>query len=200
MLNKKEPLQIPEAPQNEANSNETIENLLRVTAGNDHRLSDMADNKAQILITVNSIMISAIISLVLRNLKENQFLMLPSYILLCISLVTMILAILATRPSIPKGRFTTKDLANKKVNLLFFGNFYHMKLEDYSSGMKTMLNDQDFLYNNLIKDVYSQGVVLGRKYRLLRAAYNVFMFGLIVAIVTFILSSMRHNSLPVISN
>src|ERR1700761_365173 len=84
-----------------------IETLLRVTAGNDHRLSDMADNKAQILITVNSIMISAIISLVLRNLKEDQFLIFPSYVLLCVSLATLILAILATRPSIPKGKFST---------------------------------------------------------------------------------------------
>ncbi|HTH82808.1 MAG TPA: Pycsar system effector family protein [Mucilaginibacter sp.] len=172
-----------------------IETLLRVTANNDHRLSDMADNKAQILITVNSIIISAIISLILRNLKDNTFLVLPSYILLSVSLLTMILAILATRPSIPAGRFSAKDLANKKVNLLFFGNFYKMKLDDYAKGMKSILTDQEFLYDSLIKDVYTQGIVLGRKYRLLRAAYNIFMFGLIVAIVTFIVSSMRHNSL-----
>ena len=172
-----------------------IETLLRVTDNNDHRLSDMADNKAQILITVNSIIISAIISLLLRNLKDNQFLVLPSYILLCVSLLTMILAILATRPSIPMGRFTGKDLADKKVNLLFFGNFYKMKLDDYAKGMKSILNDPEFLYDILIKDVYSQGVVLGRKYRLLRAAYSIFMFGLIVAIATFIISSMRNNAL-----
>ena len=184
----------PIIPDN-TNAGSVIETLLRVTASNDHRLSDMADNKAQILITVNSIIISAIISLLLRNLKENPFLVLPSYILLCVSLITMILAILATRPSIPMGRFTAKDLADKKVNLLFFGNFYKMKLDDYAKGMKSILNDQEFLYDILIRDVYSQGVVLGRKYRLLRAAYSVFMFGLIVAIATFIISSMRHNAL-----
>jgi hypothetical protein len=173
-----------------------IETLLKVTAGNDHRLSDMADNKAQILITVNSIIISAIISLVLRKLKESPFLVLPSYILLTVSLITMILAILATRPSLPRGKFSAKDLAQKKVNLLFFGNFYGMSLDEYSAGMKIILQDKEFLYDSLIKDVHSQGVVLGRKYRLLRSAYNVFMFGLIVAIITFIVSSMLHNSLP----
>ena len=187
-------------PGKEASSeknNTAIEELLRVTAGNDHRLSDMADNKAQILITVNSIIISAIISLLLRKLDEDQFLILPTYIMLSVSLITMILSIMATRPTVPKGKFSTTDLENKTVNLLFFGNFYAMKLEDYAKGMKIVLNDQEFLYDSLIKDVYSQGVVLGRKYRLLRAAYSVFMFGLIVAIITFIGSSMLHTGVAV---
>jgi hypothetical protein len=194
MANQKNQTPEPVTTENNTTVN-VIETLLRVTANNDHQLSDMADNKAQILITVNSIIISAIISLLLRNLKDNPFLVLPSYVLLSVSLFTMILAILATRPSIPMGRFTAKDVANKKVNLLFFGNFYKMKLDDYAKGMKSILNDQEYLYNSLIKDVYSQGVVLGRKYRLLRAAYNVFMFGLIVAIIMYIVSSMRHNAL-----
>jgi hypothetical protein len=173
-----------------------IETLLKVTASTDQRLSDMADNKAQILITVNSIIISAIISLLLRKLKDNSFLVLPSYLLLTVSLATMILAILSTRPSIPRGRFSAKDIEDKKVNLLFFGNFYRMKLDDFAAGMKNVLHDKEYLYDSLIKDIHTQGVVLGRKYRLLRAAYNVFMFGLIIAIITFIVSSMVHNSLP----
>ncbi|UOE51928.1 DUF5706 domain-containing protein [Mucilaginibacter sp. SMC90] len=173
-----------------------IETLLKVTASTDQRLSDMADNKAQILITVNSIIISAIISLVLRKLKDNSFLILPSYLLLTVSLATMILAILSTRPSIPRGKFSTKDIDDKKANLLFFGNFYRMKLDDFAAGMKNVLHDKEYLYDSLIKDIHTQGVVLGRKYRLLRAAYNVFMFGLIIAIITFIVSSMVHNSLP----
>jgi hypothetical protein len=123
-------------------------------------------------------------------------LILPSYLLLTVSLATMILAILSTRPSIPRGKFSTKDLADKKANLLFFGNFYRMKLDDFAAGMKNVLHDKEYLYDSLIKDIHTQGVVLGRKYRLLRAAYNVFMFGLIIAIITFIISSMVHNSLP----
>jgi hypothetical protein len=71
-----------------------------------------------------------------------------------------------------------------------------MKLDDFAIGMKQVLNDKEYLYETLIKDIHTQGVVLGRKYRLLRAAYNVFMFGLIIAIIAFIVSSMKHNSLP----
>ncbi|HEY0244246.1 MAG TPA: Pycsar system effector family protein [Mucilaginibacter sp.] len=170
-----------------------IETMFRITSGNNQRLSDMADKKAHILITVNSIILSAIISLVLKKLDENAFLAIPSFLLLSVSLLSMIFSILATRPSIPKGIFTQQDIDNKTVNLLFFGNFYKMGLEDYTNGMIKVMNDTDFLYGTLIKDVYSQGVVLGRKYLLLRVAYNVFMFGLILAVLAFIVSSIIHD-------
>jgi hypothetical protein len=170
--------------------------MFRITSGNNQKLSDMADRKAHILITVNSIILSAIISLVLKKLDENAFLALPSFILLTVSLLSIIFSILATRPTIPKGVFTQQDLEQKRVNLLFFGNFYKMGLEAYTDGMIMVMNDKDFLYGTLIKDVYSQGVVLGRKYQLLRIAYNVFMFGLILAVVAFIVSSIIHNSAP----
>jgi predicted metal-dependent HD superfamily phosphohydrolase len=166
-----------------------IETMFRITSGNNQRLSDMADNKAHILITVNSIILSAIISLVLRKLGENSFLAIPSFILLTVSLLSMIFSILATRPAIPAGTFTTKDIDDKKVNLLFFGNFYKMGLPEYTAGMLKVMDDKAFLYGTLITDVYSQGVVLGRKYRLLRIAYNIFMFGLIISVVGFIVAS-----------
>jgi hypothetical protein len=170
-----------------------IETMFRITSGNNQRLSDMADNKAQILITVNSIILSAIISLVLRKLEESTFLTIPTFILLTISLASMIFSILATRPAIPRGVFTQDDIDSKRVNLLFFGNFYKMHLEEYSAGMQKVMDDKEFLYGTLIRDVYSQGVVLGRKYRLLRVAYNVFMFGLIISVLAFIIASVINN-------
>lgn len=166
-----------------------IETMFRISSNNHSRLSDMADNKAHILITVNSIILSAVISLVLRKLENNSFLTLPSFILLTVSLVTIIFAILATRPSIPHGTFSQNDIDQKKVNLLFFGNFYRMSLSDYTAGMNKVMSDSEFLYDNLIRDVYSQGIVLGKKYRLLRIAYNIFMVGLTISVIAFIVSS-----------
>lgn len=163
-----------------------VETMFRLTSANNQRLSDMADNKSHILITVNSIILSAIIALLLRKLDSNQHLMLPTFILLAISLTTMVVAIVATRPQIPNGIFSPEDLKEKKVNLLFFGNYYKMGLPEYTAGMLTLMEDHDFLYGTLIKDVYAQGVALGRKYRLLRIAYNVFMFGLIASVLSFI--------------
>jgi hypothetical protein len=163
-----------------------IETMFRITSGNNQRLSDMADNKAHIMITVNSIILSAIISLLLRKLEEYNFLRWPTYLILTVSVLTIIFSILATRPSLPQGRFTQADIDEKKVNLLFFGNFYRMNLDDYTSGMLQVMNDRDFLYGTLIKDVYSQGVVLGRKFRLLRISYNIFMYGLISSVIAFV--------------
>jgi len=163
-----------------------IETMFRITSGNNQRLSDMADNKAHILITVNSIILSAIISLLLRKLEDSSFLTYPTFALMAVSVITIVVSILATRPSIPSGVFTQADIDEKKVNLLFFGNFYKMDLHEYAEGMKKVMSDSEFLYGTLIKDVYSQGVVLGRKYRLLRLSYNIFMFGLILSVLGFI--------------
>ncbi len=185
---KDEKIEIKERPERGA------ETMFRISSNNHSRLSQLADNKAHILITVNSIILSAVISLVLRRLINNTYLVVPSYILLLVSVTTMVFAILATRPTIPKGVFSPEEIAEKKVNLLFFGNFFKMNLDSYRSAMLEIMHDQDFLFDNLIRDVYSQGVVLGRKYQLLRIAYNVFMYGLIVAVVAFIIASATSHA------
>jgi predicted metal-dependent HD superfamily phosphohydrolase len=166
-----------------------IETMFRISASNHMRLSRMADNKAHIMITVNSIILSVVISLLLRKLDTNTFLMIPTFMLLIMSVTTIVFAILATRPTIPNGFFSKKDIDEKKVNLLFFGNFYRMPLPDYYEGMKKIMEDKEFLYGNLIMDGYAQGVVLGKKYRLLRISYNVFMYGLIISVLAFIIAS-----------
>jgi len=165
-----------------------IETMFRITSTNNQRLSDMADKKADILITVNSILLSAILSLLIRKLESNTHLVIPTIIILVVSAVTLIYAILATRPKIPSGVFSQRDVDSKNVNLLFFGNFYRMDFEEYKKGMWKVMEDRDFLYGSLVKDVYSQGIVLGRKYKLLRVAYNVFMFGLMTAIIAFVIA------------
>ncbi|MHA6727522.1 Pycsar system effector family protein [Chryseobacterium sp. A301] len=187
MLKDKEKTDLQDKEKKAKRPDRGIETMFRITSTNNQRLSDMADNKSNILITVNSIILSVVIAMLLRKLDNNAHLIIPTVILLSISLATMVLAILATRPSIPKGYFTKEDLAAKKVNLLFFGNFHRMDLESYSQGMNEVMEDRDFLYNTLIRDVYSQGVVLGRKFRLLRLAYNVFMFGLVLSVLVFLI-------------
>jgi predicted metal-dependent HD superfamily phosphohydrolase len=166
-----------------------IETMFRITSGNHQRLSDMADNKAHIMISTNSIILSVILSILLRKLEDNPHLIIPTLILLIICVVTMVFSILATRPTLPEGTFTAKDIEEKKVNLLFFGNFYKMSLPEYAMGMEQMMEDREFLYGSLIRDLYSQGVVLGRKYRLLRIAYNVFMYGIVAAVLAFVIAA-----------
>lgn len=166
-----------------------IETMFRISSNNHQRLSDMADNKAHIMITTTSIIISVLLSVLLRKLEDNPHLIIPTMMLLIVCVVTMVCSILATRPNLPTGTFSQQDLDTRKVNLLFFGNFYRMSFDDYDAGMKQMMNDREFLYGTLTRDVYSQGVVLGKKYRLLRKGYNVFMYGIVASVIAFFVAS-----------
>lgn len=163
-----------------------IETMFRTTSSNHIMLSEMADNKANILITINSIILSIVVSVLVRKLEENPRLIIPTIMLVVVCLATTVLAILATRPNISSGTFTREDIKGKRTNLLFFGNFFGMKIEDYEWSMKEMMKDSDYLYGSMIKDIYYLGKVLGRKYKFLRLAYNVFMFGFVLSILSFI--------------
>jgi len=172
-----------------------IETMFRLTSKNHLDLSAMADNKANIMISINSIILSIVVSVLVRKLEEYPHFIIPTIVLTVVCLITIVLAILATRPNVSKGIFTKDDIMNKKTNLLFFGNFHAMSLEEYEWGMKELMKDSDYLYGSLIKDIYYLGAVLGQKYRLLRATYTCFMFGFVVAVISFILAEVYLKSL-----
>lgn len=173
-----------------------IQTMLRLTSENHMRLSEMADNKANILISVNAIIISVILSVLIRKIEVDKHLAIPTFIFLATALTTIIISILATRPKITNGNFTREDILNRKTNLLFFGNFFKSELEEYKWGMSTMMKDPNYLYGTLVDDIYYLGKVLGRKYRLVRIAYNVFMIGIIVSAFAFILAISFNRSAP----
>ncbi|HEY6956847.1 MAG TPA: Pycsar system effector family protein [Flavisolibacter sp.] len=174
-----------------------IQTMFRLTSGNHLRLSSMSDNKSHIMISVNSIIISIVISVLFGKLAANREYVLPACVLLAVCLASMTFAILATRPSVSGGRFTEEDIRNKKTNLLFFGNFYRMELEDYQRAMNQMMNDGEYLYNSMIKDIYFLGIVLAKKYKYLRISYTIFMWGLIIAVIAFAVTAivvMNHTA------
>lgn len=167
-----------------------IDTLFRVTLGNHTRLSGIADSKANILLSVNAIIISIALSTIIPKLDspKNAHLVIPTFIMLISSVITIIFAILSTRPKVTTGVFTREDIEAKKINLLFFGNFYKMPLHEYEWAMNEMMKDKDYLYGTMIKDLYYLGVVLERKYRLLRVAYNLFMIGIIITVLAFVIA------------
>ena len=174
----------------EEKPDKAVDTLFRVTLNNHTTLSGIADSKANILLSVNAIIISIALSTLIPKLDSpsNGHLVLPTFVMLMSSVITIIFAILSTRPKVTKGVFTRKDIEDQKVNLLFFGNFYKMPLEEYHWAMNEMMKDREYLYNSMIKDLYFLGVVLERKYRLLRLAYNFFMVGIIVSVVAFVIA------------
>lgn len=167
-----------------------VDTLFRVTLGNHTRLSGIADSKANILLSVNAIIISIALSSIIPKLDSprNAHLVIPTFVMLISSVTTIIFAILSTRPKVTSGFFTREDVEAKKVNLMFFGNFYKMPLVEYDWAMNEMMKDRDYLYSTMIKDLYYLGLVLQRKYNLLRIAYNIFMVGLIVTVISFVIA------------
>lgn len=162
-----------------------VESMFRLTARNQINLSSIADNKANILISINSIVLTVLISLGIGKISDYPVITLPMIVFSATCLVTIIFAILSTRPKISSGKFTKEDIHQKKVNLLFFGNFYNMKADEYEWAVKEMISDSNYLYSSMIMDQYSLGRVIGKKYKLLRIAYSVFMIGIILSGILF---------------
>lgn len=184
---KKEASESKKDKEKEPKSDRSVDTLFRVTLGNHTRLSDIADSKANILLSVNAIIISVCLSVLVPKLDapRNSHLIIPSFILLVSSVLTIIFAILSTKPNVTKVRFTAQDVTDRKVNLLFFGNFNRMVFDDYHNAMHILIKDRDYIYDSMVKDLYYLGKVLDRKYRLLSITYQIFMAGIIISVLSF---------------
>lgn len=167
----------------------TIETMFKTTSVNSQRLSSQADTKAHIMISVNSIIISVLLGVVVRKIDEYPHLTIPVLLILMVSLVTIIFSILATRPNIKNRQFTEDDVKENKINMLFFGNFFTMDFERYSNTMLQMMSEKDNLYMSMLRNIYEQGIVLAHKYKMLKISYNVFMYGLIISVIAFFIAS-----------
>ncbi|MEO7923377.1 MAG: Pycsar system effector family protein [Chitinophagaceae bacterium] len=181
----------------ESQSERGMATVFRIMAQNHSALSQMADSKANILISVNSIILSIIIASLVEKLQTDTYLQIPVGVIVIVCVTSIVFGILATRPNVSGGTFTREDIAAKRTNLLFFGNFHNMSLDDYNWGMTEMLNDKYYMNNSMIKDNYFLGVVLAKKYKYLRIAYNIFMYGLIVAMLAFVVSSLLPQAAEV---
>ncbi|WP_142785140.1 Pycsar system effector family protein [Changchengzhania lutea] len=169
-----------------------IQTFYRVALRNHIKLSDIADTKANILLSVNAIIISLVLANLISKLDTNAYLIYPTAIFTLSCVISMVLSIIATRPNVTSGEFTKEDVANKDVNLTFFGNFHKMELKEYEWAVNELIKDKDYVYSSLTKDLYFLGKVLERKYRILRVTYTIFMTGMIVSVIAFGVALKTH--------
>jgi len=168
------------------NTTRGIETMFRLTARNQINLSSIADNKANMMLTINAIIVSVLVSTSAINFQNSQYdIVIPGLILVFGCLISLVFAILSVRPKYNSGKVTDEDLKNRKTNLLFFGNFIKIDYPKYESSVKEMMDDYDYLYGTMIKDQYNLGKVLSQKYKLLTYSYNFFMFSFVIAVLTF---------------
>ncbi|GAL84823.1 metal dependent phosphohydrolase [Sporocytophaga myxococcoides] len=169
-----------------------IETMFRSVYRNHINLSSIADNKANMMISINTIIISLMLTVVGAkfsffgtSLKENPALIFPAITLIATSLGSVIFAIQSAKPKVT-NRIERGDVRNDKHNLLFFGNFTHLSLSEFEVSIMEVMKEDVLLYSNMINDLYYLGLVLQKKYKLLRYSYTFFMVGLIVTVFVFI--------------
>jgi hypothetical protein len=169
------------------NADRAMDNLFRIVMANHLQLSNMADSKAHMLITVCAI----IIGLLVRELYNPQL----RYTVIALGstcLITIILAIYSTMPEYEGKKRGALKVKNPSFNVIFFGHFTHLDYPSFEKEMEKVLNDRDLVYESLAKDLYSLGKVLhDKKYRFIRLAYITFLIGLIIS---GIILAVTHSS------
>ncbi len=151
-------------------------------------LTSIADNKANIMLSINALIITIAMPLLAAYLRDHPSLTLPASLLLLTCLVAIIFATLVTRPIRTTGRIAMPPAEGRPANLFFFGNFYRMTFDEYKQGLRTVLSDHELLDEAIMADLYFLGKALGRKFWLLRICYLVFMVGITLTVAAFALT------------
>jgi hypothetical protein len=164
----------------EQKASKGIETMFRTTMASHLQLSMMADNKANLMISINAIIASIMISSFVRNFAEVPHLIIPTVMLTMVCIGTIVFAILSTRPNIK-----SPSVPKENPDILFFGDFVHLSPDLYQQGMRNIMRNHEQLYNSMISNLYLQGKVLAKKYRLLKVSYNIFMVGFALVLLTY---------------
>jgi len=163
-----------------------IETMFRTSYRVHQDLVGIADSKANIMISVNGLIISIILAAVSPRIGGLPLLVLPTSILLIGCVTALVYAVLAARPRVSNVPITLEKIERNEANILFFGHFVKLSESDYMQGMRDLMESQDLLYFNMVRDLYGLGQVLDKKFRLLRISYTVFMFALVVGVGLFV--------------
>jgi len=151
--------------------------MLRTTQQHHVQLSLLADQKANILIASNSI----ILSLTLSRLEVLQGYW-CTYSMVAMSIVSIVLALFVVAPlSLPKRRPKLKE---EQFNSLFFDHFSQLSHEEYQAHMSEIMETPEQVQRAMVKDIYQIGRVLQtRKYPFLKFSSLVFVVGVLLSIV-----------------
>ena len=165
-----------------------VDNILRINVTNQMRLTVMADQKANIMITVASIVFSVTVA----NL-DNEVMKWPLLFFALGCTVSLLAAIFAIIPQTgyPKKPGSNEiDRDSPAFNPLFFGHFAHIPIEEYKEDYAETLMTDDRIYDALAGDIYGIGATLmNNKYKWLRRSYMAFLVGMSGAIVIFVIQT-----------
>ena len=146
----------------------------------------MADVKANMLLTMSSVVLTLCLPQVLKI--DHLW---PLYILICFCLLTICLATYAVMPKLPPANLPAPDIQSPQFNVLFFGDFTRLSQQQFESAMEEIINDQSRTYGAQVREIYLLGTFLAKKkYRFLRLGYISFITGLFASIIGFVISAL----------
>lgn len=163
-----------------------VSDMFRTSYRSHVELSAIADNKSNIMITVNGIIISICIAEISDEIGANPWLLWPTVSILLTCLTSLVYSIRAARPRVSTEDFTLEDVRANRANILFFGNFHTMDRTEYVAGIEELMADSERLYDTMARDLHGLGQVLAQKYKLLKVAYDILMYGVIVSVAFFV--------------
>lgn len=164
-------------------SNRGIETMFRTTYQSHNDLVALADQKANMMISVNGIIISILLASLSPRLDETGWVLIPTGMLLIGCVGSLVCGVLAARPRVTRNPATLDDVKAGRANLLFFANFLGMPVVDYVEGMRWLMSNPDEVYMTMVRNLYALGHILEKKFRLLWLSYTIFLTGLGLAVV-----------------
>lgn len=164
------------------------ETMFRATYRNQTSLRQIVDSKANMIISINTLIISSIIAISGYGIVSDRMELymenvVPIAIIVISCLLSAVFAILAANPRIIKPKL---EKPKNTQSLLFFGEMAAYSQEEYLQKMEELLTSRDDIYRNMIIDLHCQGIILKFKFRYISFAYNILMLGFSLGVIFFL--------------
>jgi hypothetical protein len=158
-----------------------VHNLLVAAYEGNLAMSEMADNKASILMGASFVVFSLSIGDIAEG-KANLALL----ILTIFSFVATVFGVLTIRPN--RMRTSKVPIPPEKINVLFFGSYANARREDYIAEMLKILASEEETYRRLTADLYDHGKVLrDDKFSWLYWSFTFFLIGMLATAIAVVL-------------
>lgn len=164
-----------------------IETLFRTAYRVQLDLTAIADNKANIMITVNGIILSVMLAAGVSLDADRRWLFIPLLIGLGGSLAAMIFAVLAAKPRLLTEHLAGPSDLREQTNLLFFGNYTSLREDEFLDALTDLLADNNRTHRMMMRDIYGIGTVLTSKFAYLRRSYSALVIGAASSVASFLL-------------
>lgn len=164
-----------------------VQTLFRTVYRNHYNLLRMVDNKARIILTVNSIITSLLFGIhFIEKGSKSITINVGTKVLVISSMLSMVFALFSMLPHRYLGG---KFKKSEYKGTLYADNFSKQTLSEFKQEFDRIMDSGHSIYNELISDLYFLGLVISKKQRLLLYSVFVFLLGLIITI-TYTLSTL----------